>query len=104
MKTVLKIIIAILLFIPLFCASILVFDDGNLKYAEKIEINQPVDLVNLLFEDIYNMKKYMPGTQEVLLISGKNKEPGAKYKIIVTAGTESMEMIGTLKKITCLIV
>ena len=98
MKTVLKIIIAILLFIPLFCASILVFDDGNLKYAEKIEINQPVDLVNLLFEDIYNMKKYMPGTQEVLLISGKNKEPGAKYKIIVTAGTESMEMIGTLKK------
>tara|TARA_B100001250_G_C19710118_1_gene748781 strand:+ start:487 stop:963 length:477 start_codon:yes stop_codon:yes gene_type:complete len=74
-----------------------VFDDGNLKYSSHIEINKPIDLVDVLFEDIYNMQKYMPGTQEVTLISGKDKESGAKYKIIVTAGTESMEMIGTLK-------
>ena len=89
MKIILKIIIIILIFIPLFFASILFFDDGNLKYSQQIEINKPIDLVNVLFEDIYNMKKYMPGTQEVILISGKDKKSGAKYKIIVTAVPKS---------------
>ena len=98
MKTILKSIILILILIPLFLGSILLFHNGELGYTQDIEVNINIEKVNTMFEDIYNMKKYMPGTKEVLLISGKNKEPGAKYKIIVTAGTESIEMIGTLKK------
>ena len=78
MKTILKIIIIILILIPLLLGLILVFDNGTLKYSEEITINQSIDIVNTLFEDIYNMKKYMPGTKAIVLISGTDREENAR--------------------------
>lgn len=39
----------------------------------------------------------MAGTKDVILIDGVDGVEGAKYKIIVEMGEESMEMKGTLK-------
>ena len=38
----------------------------------------------------------MPATKEIILISGEEKKEGAKYKIIISAAKESVEIIGTL--------
>ena len=97
MKKILKIIIIILILIPLFFGSILIFDDGNLKYSEQIEINTSIELVDTLFKNIYNMKKYMPGTKDVILMNGEDGEVGAAYKIINQVGDDSIEMSATLK-------
>ena len=98
MKTILKIIIIILILIPLLLGLILVFDNGTLKYSEEITINQSIDIVNTLFEDIYNMKKYMPGTKAIVLISGTDREENANYKITIEAGDQTMDMNAVLKK------
>ena len=97
MRKILKIIITILILIPVFLLSILLFTDGSIKYAETIEIEKPIKLVNELFEDIYTMKEYMPGTKDIVLIDGIEGTDGAKYKIIWEMGEESMEMNATLK-------
>ena len=44
-----KIIIIILIFIPLCLGAILLFNDGNLKYIQQIEINKPINIVDELF-------------------------------------------------------
>ena len=53
MRKILKIIITILILIPVFLLSILLFTDGSIKYAETIEIEKPIELVDQLFGDIY---------------------------------------------------
>ena len=97
MKKILKFIIIILIFIPLFFISILIFSNGNLNYTEEIEIQKSIEIVDQLVGNIYNMKKYMPGTKDIILIDGVDGVEGAKYKIIITMGEESMEMTATLK-------
>jgi carbon monoxide dehydrogenase subunit G len=97
MKKALKIIIIILITIPLFLLSILLFSKGNIQYSETIEIEQPIELVNELFSNIHTMKKYMPGTKDIILNEGKEGVEGAKYTFIWGIGDEHMEMHGTLK-------
>ena len=96
MKIILKSIILILILIPLFFGSILLFHKGELEYTQDIEVNTNIEKANTMFEDIYNMKKYMPETKDIVLISGEDKKEGAKYKIMISAGNESIEMLGTL--------
>jgi len=96
MKKILKIIIIILILIPLFLGCILLFDDGNVKYSEEIEIHTSIKLVDTLCSNIYNMTKYMPGTQDVILISGQDLKEGSKYKLIIELEDTTMEMAGTL--------
>ena len=97
MKKILKIIISILILIPIFLGSILIFTNGNLKYTEEIEIQSSTEIVDQLFSNIYNMKKYIAGTKDIILIDGMDGVEGAEYKIIWEMGKESMEMKGTLK-------
>ncbi len=97
MKIALKILITILIIIPIFLLSILLFSKGSIKYTETIEVEQPIELVNRLFANIYTMKEYMPGTKEIILTEGKDGEKGAKYKFIWDTGNEEMEIYGTLK-------
>ena len=97
MKKALKIVIIILIIIPIFLLSILLFTKGTINYTEKIEIEQPIELVSQLFADIYRMKEYMPGTKDIILTEGKDGVKGAKYKFIWEMGDEHMEMYGTLK-------
>lgn len=97
MKNILKIIIMILIIIPVFLLSILFFSKGNIKYSETIEIEQPIELVNELFQDIYTMKVYMPGTKDIILTEGKDGVEGAKYKFILEIGDEDMEITGILQ-------
>ena len=96
MKTILKSIIIVLIFIPLFLGLILFFYDGKLEYVKEIEVNANIEDVNAMFEDIYNMKKYMPETEDILLISGKKNREGSKYRIMISSGKESVEILGTL--------
>ena len=55
MKKILQITIIILILIPLFLGSILLFDNGNIKYQQEIEINEHISKVNNVVSNIYNM-------------------------------------------------
>jgi len=98
MRILLKIIIIILIIIPLFFGGIILFTNSDIKYTKKIEIDQPVYIVDEFFLDIHNMKKYMPGTKEITLTKGNDGEDGAEYKIVWEMGEESMEMNALLKQ------
>ena len=98
MKKILISIISILVLISAFFTSILLFSNGNLKYSEEIEINKPLDFVSDMFDNIYNMKKYLPNTKDIILISGNDGQVGAEYKLIIDMGGEEyMEMSALLK-------
>ena len=97
MKKTLKIIIVILILIPAFLLSVLLFSKGSIQYSETIEIEKPIDIVNQLFKDIYTMKEYMPGTKDIILIDGVDGVEEAKYKILLEMGEDYMEMNATLK-------
>ena len=64
--------------------------DGTLKMEriETIEIEKPIALVNELFEDIYTMKEYMPGTQDIVLTDGIDGADGARF---ITSVKEALE-------------
>ena len=96
MKKFLKISLVVLSVPVLFLSAVLLFSSGELKYEERIEIQQPIDVVVDLFSDINNMKKYMPETKDIILIEGIDGQEGAKYQIIVEYEGEKMEMTGTL--------
>ena len=84
MKKILKIIIIILILIPLFFGSILIFDDGNLKYSEQIEINTSIDLVDTLFKDIYSK----PWIRDYALAVSKTMLGEARGKFNTIAGPQ----------------
>lgn len=98
MKYFLKIVIIILLLLPISIISIIMFSNGENQYSKNIKINAPIQLVNVLFEDIYNMEIYLKETKEVILIEGADREKNAKYKIISEYEGQEMEMTGTLLK------
>ena len=98
MKILLKTIIIILIIIPLFFGGIILFTNSEIKYIEKIEIDQSVYIVDEFFSDIQNMKKYMPGTKEIILTGGEDGEVGAEYKIVWEMGKESIEMKAFLQQ------
>ena len=52
MKKALKIVIIILIILPIFLLSILLFSKGTIKYTETIEIEQPIELVSQLFSEL----------------------------------------------------
>jgi len=96
MKTILKSIIVVLIFIPLFLGSILFFYDGNLEYTKEIEVNVNIEHVNAMFKNIYNMKNYMPEAEDIILIKGENNIEGSKYRIMISTGDDSVEVLATL--------
>ena len=93
MKKILKVVIGILILIPLFFVSILLFSSGNLKYAEEIEINKPINGVVALFDNPNNMKEYMDGIESYTVLSGNIREVGTKAEIIALMGESKIIMI-----------
>jgi len=96
MKTILKSIIFVLLFITLFLGSILFFYYGHLEYTKEIEVNVNIEHVNAMFKNIFNMINYLPEAEEIILISGKNNIEGSKYRIMISTGGDSVEVLATL--------
>ena len=74
----------------MFFGGILFFYEGKLQYSESVEINKPIAIVDSLFRDIYNMKKYMPGTKNIILVNGTDNEKGAEYKITYASESDSI--------------
>ena len=55
---------------------------GDVKYTEEIEINANIDTVVALFDNPYNMKKYMDGIESYKVLSGNLREVGTKAEIV----------------------
>lgn len=98
MKKLLQIIIIILLIIPIFFGIILLFHNSNIYYSKKIEVGVPIHKVDSIFENIYNMKYYMPETKSIKLINGKDNIEGSEYEITIIVDSDSMKMTGMLIK------
>lgn len=66
---------------------------GNLKYSEEIEINTNIDSVIALFDNPYNMQKYMDGIESYKIVEGNIREVGAKAEMTVLMGEKKITMI-----------
>ena len=58
--------------------------------------NESIQFIDPFFEDIYNMKKYMEGEFDIVLIDGEHKKTNATYNIIWRMDSDSMIMKATL--------
>ena len=87
-----KILIIILSFPITLTLYILLFT-GNIKYTEEIEINANIDTVIALFDNPYNMQKYMDGIESYKIVEGNIREVGAKAEMIVLMGEKKIIMI-----------
>mgnify|MGYP001185259323 FL=1 len=96
MKQILKIIIIILIIIPVFFFSIVLFDSGTIEYEETINIEASTNTLDAFIGDIYNMKKYMDGDFDIVLIEGEHTKANAIYNIIWKMDSDSMTMQATL--------
>ena len=70
--------ILIILSFPITLIVYILLFSGDLKYSEEIEINANIDTVMVLFDNPYNMQKYMQGIESYPLLSGNIREVGAK--------------------------
>ena len=78
-----KILIGLL--ITLICLIAYIFLIAvNVKYTEEIEINANIDTVVALFDNPYNMQKYMDGIESYTVLSGNLREVGTKAEIVAT--------------------
>ena len=84
MRKFLKFSVVILLLIAAFFLYILLFS-SNLKYSEEIEINANIDTVTVLFDNPYNMQKYMDGIESYTVLSGNIREVGTKAEIVAVS-------------------
>ena len=75
-----KFIIIILTFPITLLLYILLFT-GNIKYSEEIVINSNIEKVTDLFDNPYNMKKYMYGFESYTVIKGNINEIGTISEI-----------------------
>ena len=96
MKKILKIIIIILIIIPVFFFSIVLFDSGTIEYEETINIEASTNTLDAFIGNIYNMKKYMDGDFDIVLIKGEHTKANAIYNIIWKMDSDSMTMKATL--------
>ena len=96
MKKILKIIIIILIIIPVFFFSIVIFDNGKIEYEETITIEASTNTIDSFIGNIYNMKKYMDGDFDIVLIEGEHTKANAIYNIIWKMDSDSMTLKTTL--------
>lgn len=67
-----------------------------MKYTLEIEINKPRDEVARLIQDRDTFKEWQPQLQSTELLDGVIGEEGSTYKIVVSMGKNTLEMIETL--------
>ena len=78
-----KILIGLL--ITLICLIAYIFlIPGNVKYTEEIEINANIETVVALFDNPYNMEKYMHGIESYTVLNGNLREVGTRAEIVVS--------------------
>ena len=78
-----KILIGLL--ITLICLIAYIFlIAGNIKYTEEKEINANIETVVALFDNPYNMEKYMHGIESYTVLNGNLREVGTRAEIVVS--------------------
>jgi carbon monoxide dehydrogenase subunit G len=87
-----KILIIVLTF-PITLTLYIFLFTGNIKYTEEIEINTNIDSVITLFDNPYNMQKYMEGIESYKVVEGNIREVGAKAEMTVLMGDKKIIMI-----------
>ena len=88
-----KKILLIILSFPITLIIYILLFTGNIKYTEEIEINTNIDTVIALFDNPYNMQKYMQGIESYKVVEGNIREVGTKAEMIVLMGEEKIIMI-----------
>ena len=88
-----KKILLIILSFPITLVIYILLFTGNIKYSEEIEINTNIDTITALFDNPYNMQKYMGGIESYNIIEGNIREAGTKAEITVLIGKKKIVMI-----------
>ncbi len=88
-----KNILIILLSFPITLVLYILLFSGNIKYSEEIVINANIDTVIALFDNPYNMQKYMEGIESYKIVEGNIREVGAKAEMTVLMGEKKIIMI-----------
>ena len=88
-----KKILLIILSFPITLVIYILLFTGNIKYTEEIEINTNIDTVIALFDNPYNMQKYMDGIESYKVVKGNIREVGAKAEMTVLMGEKKIIMI-----------
>jgi hypothetical protein len=88
-----KKILLIILSFPITLIIYILLFTGNIKYTEEIEINTNIDTVIALFDNPYNMQKYMEGIESYKIVEGNVREVGAKAEMIVVMREKKIIMI-----------
>ena len=83
----------ILVTFPITLVIYILLFTGNIKYTEEIEINTNIDTVIALFDNPYNMQKYMEGIESYKIVEGNIREVGAKAEMTVLMGEKKIIMI-----------
>jgi hypothetical protein len=83
----------ILVTFPITLGIYILLFTGNIKYTEEIEINTNIDTVIALFDNPYNMQKYMEGIESYKVVEGNIREVGAKAEMTVLMGEKKIIMI-----------
>lgn len=88
-----KNILIILLSFPITLVLYIILFSGNIKYSEEIVIHANIDTVIALFDNPYNMQKYMEGIESYKIVEGNIREVGTKAEITVVIGEKKIIMI-----------
>jgi len=88
-----KKILLIILSFPITLIIYILLFTGNIKYTEEIEINTNIDTVIALFDNPYNMQKYMQGIESYKVVEGNIREVGTKAEMIVLMEEKKIIMI-----------
>ena len=88
-----KKILLIILSFPITLVIYILLFTGNIRYTEEIEINTNIDTVIALFDNPYNMQKYMEGIESYKVVEGNIREVGAKAEMTVLMGEKKIIMI-----------
>ena len=88
-----KKILLIILSFPITLVIYILLFTGNIRYTEEIEINTNIDTVIALFDNPYNMQKYMKGIESYKVVEGNIREVGTKAEMIVLMGEKKIIMI-----------
>ena len=83
----------ILVTFPITLVIYILLFAGDVKYTEEIEINTNIDTVIALFDNPYNMQKYMEGIESYKVVEGNIREVGAKAEMTVLMGEKKIIMI-----------
>ena len=67
-----------------------------MKYSCSITINKPIEEVIAKFDNVENLKEWMPGLQEFTHLSGEPGQPGAQSKLVFQMGKRRIEMVETV--------